>query len=275
MFINKISPSKSDIIDQCLLKYYYRYILGVPGYDSPNKPQLNFGSFIHKVFEIGCRSVNLKELGKISEDQRPNYHIPFNLNESINICLEHFVRLNSKLGEPKATELKFEVEIAEGIIANGVIDRLNEGKEGGFFVIDYKTSKREKTKKDLIFDKQLRCYAYAIHKMFNVPYNKIHCGHYYPLSDNLVTVQYSEYLVETWRKEEVNKVWKIRKKTKTEFPPMENMYCSNCEYKDMCPRFNSSDAVDRRVCEQLEAKKKLDEEKDRIKLEESSEIHKE
>lgn len=260
MFIEKISPSKSDIIDKCLLKYKYKYILGISGDKSPNEDSLNFGSFIHKVFEEGKAAKHIKEVEKLSESFRTNYHISFDMNPKIGKCLENFIRLNHKLGEPIEVELKFELPIAEGILANGVIDRINKGENGGILILDYKTSKREKTKKELIYDKQLRAYAFAGHTLFNVPYSKITCGHYYPLSHNIVTVQFPEMLVEAWRKEEINKVWRIRKKKKDEFPAMENEFCNWCEYKEMCPKFKSQEVVDLRLCEQLklkEAKKEV------------------
>jgi CRISPR/Cas system-associated exonuclease Cas4 (RecB family) len=263
MFIDRIGPSKSDIIDQCLLKYYYRYIIRIPGNKAANQESLNFGSFIHKVFELGSKARHIKELEKIVSEQRGNYHIPFSMNNSIKVCIENFIRLNAKLGDPQETELEFKIEITDGIVSNGIIDRINTGKEGGILVIDYKTSKREKTKKELILDKQLRCYANAAHSLFNVPYNKIHCGHYYPLSDNLVTVQFPNSLVESWKKEEINKVWRIRKKKKSEFPAMENQFCDWCEFKEMCTRFNTQENIDKLICEQLALKEKL-------KLDESS-----
>jgi RecB family exonuclease len=61
----------------------------------------------------------------------------------------------------------------------GVIDRVIKGKDGGYLVVDYKTSKREKKKKTLMDDNQLKGYAWAIHMLYDVPYDKIYCAHYY------------------------------------------------------------------------------------------------
>ena len=77
MFINNISASRGDIIDQCLWKYKLKYILRLPGFGSKNEGALNFGSFIHKIFEVGFKEKSMKTLLKIAEAERSTYKVPF------------------------------------------------------------------------------------------------------------------------------------------------------------------------------------------------------
>ena len=263
MFINNISASRSDIIDQCLWKYKLRYIERLPGFGTKNEDALNFGSFIHKIFEVGYKENDLKSLLKIAEQERPTYKVPFVENDRMKACLENFILWNSKLGETVSTEQAIRVPLDKknDIDFIGIIDRVVKGTDGGYLIIDYKTSKREKKKKTLMDDNQLKGYAWAIHETYDVPYNQIFCAHYYPVTGNFVSVKFSKFQIDMWKKKQLDKVWMIRKKKKDEFWASQNMFCDWCEYKDACPKFNSEDTVCKRLDEQKELKDKLSKEK--------------
>jgi len=261
MFINTLSSSKSDTIDQCLLKYDYRYIRRFPGYESGNEDSLNFGSYIHKIFEDGHQCNHISDLENIAENLKKNYKVPFHYNDKIKTCIDNFYRFNSKLGETIGLEYEFKVTLSEGMEYIGFIDRIVKGTDGGYLIIDYKTSKREKKRKDLLTDNQLIGYAYAIHKIYDVPISEIVCAHYYPLTDNFVHVKFSTQIVNRWRDRAIKKIWAVRKKKKDEFPAMENKFCNWCEYKKMCPVHVDEYQVSIRIEEQ----KVLTEEKNKTK----------
>jgi ATP-dependent exoDNAse (exonuclease V) beta subunit len=96
------------------------------------------------------------------------------------------LKFNAGLGDTVATELVFEVDVKDDITLNGVIDRVIKGTDGGYLVIDYKTSKREKNKTELYQDSQLKGYVYAISQLYKVPVQDIVAAHYYPLTNNFV-----------------------------------------------------------------------------------------
>ena len=58
MFINKVSPSKIKAYLECKKKYKFRYIdkLYEVYNKNSNTDALQFGSFIHKVFEDGVHA---------------------------------------------------------------------------------------------------------------------------------------------------------------------------------------------------------------------------
>ena len=265
MFINNISNSRSDIIDQCLLKYKYRYVDRFPGFGSKNQDALNFGSFIHKIFEDGYKLKDMKSLMRIAEQERPTYKVPFTDNARMKSCLENFLLWNAKLGETVSAEMNVNVPLDKknDITFIGIIDRVVKGTEGGYLVIDYKTSKREKKKAALMDDNQLKGYAYAIHELYNVSYDQIHCAHYYPVTGNFVSVKFSKWQVEQWKKKQIEKVWMIRKKKKTEFWSQQNVFCDWCEYQPACDKFHSSAEVCVRLEEQKELRQKLNEAKNK------------
>jgi RecB family exonuclease len=253
VFINTISNSKRDTFKQCKLKYRYRYVDRIDDYDISNTDALHFGSYIHKIFEDGVDSTEISQLRKLAEEAKGTYSFAKAYNKKIEPCLENFLRFNASLPEKGITEQHFDLEVTEGININGYIDRVVKGKEGGYLVIDYKTSKREKSKVELYQDPQLKGYVYAVHKLYNVPLNKITAAHYYPISDTLVTVQYTTNQIHAHIRAVVDDVWKIRKSKKVDLLPIRNQYCNWCSYKSLCPEFTETCLIEHRL---EEAKKK-------------------
>ena len=253
VFINTISNSKRDTFNQCKLKYRYRYVDRIDDYDISNTDALHFGSYIHKIFEDGVESPEMAQLQQLAEQCKDNYTFSKSYDPKVQPCLDNFLRLNASLPERGITEQHFDLEVAEGININGYIDRVVKGSEGGYLVIDYKTSKREKSKVELYQDPQLKGYVYAVHKLYEVPLNKITAAHYYPLTDNLVTVQYTVNQIHSHIRAVVDDVWKIRKSKKVDLVPMRNQFCNWCSYKSLCPEFTEHCLIEQRL---EEAKKK-------------------
>jgi len=257
MFINTISESKSKTFKECQLKYRYRYVDRFKE-ESSNTDALHFGSYIHKIFEDGYQAKTLNDLTVIAQRVKKGYTFSESYNPKIPRCLENFLRFNASLAETVATEMVYEVIHDEkyDIKLNGVIDRIIKGKDGGYLVIDYKTSKRELTELDLYQDRQMMGYAYAVHKKMDIPLSEIVVAHYYPLTNNFVTCKYSPNQIKQYLREKVDQVWKIRKMKKGEFCAMKNQFCNWCGYKDICPAFNATSLCEQRMSQRRESSKK-------------------
>ena len=209
---------------------------------STNTDALQFGSYIHKIFEDGVNATTEKELHELAESLRENYTFDKERENKIEKCITNFLNFNNSLSgcEQVATEQMFAVELKQGYAVNGIIDRVVKGTDGGYLVIDYKTSKRPSTKRDLIKDPQMLLYAYAISVLYTVPISSITLGHYYPHLDKFVHLKFSEPHVLMYMKKLTQKIWEIRKKKKNDFFPQVNQFCDWCGYKDMCPKQNPS-----------------------------------
>jgi len=255
MYIKTISESKFQTYKQCQLKYRYRYVDRLPEPRESNTEALHFGSYIHKILEDGVNAKTQEELVLIAEEVRGSYKVSKKYTGKDLKCINNFLEFNPKLEETVATELVFEVPVKEDITLNGVIDRVIKGKDGGYLVIDYKTSKREKSKVELYQDTQLKGYVYAISKLYKIPFSQIVAAHYYPLTNNFVHVQYSVPQINAHIRKIVDEVWKIRKRKKDEMKPSRNEFCNWCAYKTACPEFCTMHEVSKKI-DELKAKKK-------------------
>lgn len=251
MFIGEISHSKRDTYKQCGWKFLLKYYERIPE-SGNNADAMQFGSYIHKIFELGVSAKTYDELVKIAEEQRPNYTFNDSYNKKVFICLKNFLRFNATLEETVGTEADFRVPLMEGTEQRVVIDRIIKSKKGNYLIIDYKTSSDEKTKLDLFNNDQLKAYTYAASKHYNIPIQKITAAHYYPLTNNFVHVSYLPGQIHKYLNEVQRDVWDIRKKKKDDFSPRKNEFCNWCGYKDKCPEYHSAEDV---KCRLEEAKK--------------------
>ncbi len=250
MFINTLSESKSKTFNQCSLKYKYKYVDKIKE-DEGDKDYLLFGSYIHKIFELGYKEKEEHNLLVIAEEQRKNYNFAKSFDKGTEKCIKNFLKFNSTLGETLCTEFPYEIEEAGDIKLNGVIDRVIKGTAGGLLVIDYKTSKTEMKELDLFKDPQLQGYVYACSKKFNVPTNSIVAAHYYPVTNNFVRVRFTGQQIAKYKNDKIQEVWKIRKMKINECVAKENRFCNWCGYKSMCPLYVPQETV----AQKLEEKK--------------------
>ena len=192
MFIKSISESKASTFNQCNLKYKFKYINRYEEM-SKNKDALDFGSYIHKIFELGYEKTSFEDLLTIAEQCKKDYKITEEKDKQTETCLRNFLRFNASLTETVGTELVYEIKQDEknDISLNGIIDRIVKSPEGEYLVIDYKTGKRELKKHELYQNHQMQGYAFAVSKVFKVPLDKITVAHYYPVTGNLISVKYS------------------------------------------------------------------------------------
>jgi putative RecB family exonuclease len=255
MFIETLSESKSKTFNQCSLKYKYKYVDKIKE-DESDKDYLTFGSYIHKIFELGYKEKDERNLLVIAEEQKKNYKFDDKFDKGTEKCIKNFLRFNSSLGETLCTEFPYEIEEQNDIKLNGVIDRVVKGTAGGLLVIDYKTSRTEQTELELFKDHQLQGYVYACSKKFNVPYTSIVASHYYPLTNNFVKVRFTNQQIVKYRNDKIQEVWKIRKMKINECVAKENRFCNWCGYKSMCPLYVSQDVISQKLEEKKNQRSK-------------------
>ena len=243
MFISKVSPSKLKTYVECRQRYKFRFIDHLKDLYNPNSNTnaLQFGSYVHKILEDGVEAKSVDELRRLAEELRSNYKFSDKKKEAqLDTILINFFKFNAQLEENVSTELPFEIKMTDDFAINGIIDRVIKGKTGKYLVIDYKTSKQAASKRSLFKDPQMLMYAYAIHKLYNVPFSSITVSHYYPHLDKLVAISYGPTQVNAFLRTLKDKIWEIRKRKAQDFRPVLNQFCDWCSFKNLCPEFGGT-----------------------------------
>ena len=157
-----------------------------------------------------------KEIGKkFIEDYYKRYY-PFNQGKVLGIERWVIINLDDK-GEYKL---------------RGIIDRLNQTKDGTYEIHDYKTSKSLPEQSKMDEDRQLALYQIGIQDMWNDVYNVELVWHYVAFDKEIRSKRREEELDEL-KKDTIDLIKKIE--ATREFLPNESTLCGWCYYKDICP----------------------------------------
>ena len=132
MFINKISPSKLKTYNECKKKYQFKYVdyLNDIYNENSNTDALQYGSYVHKIFELGTELKTIEELEALAGELRENYTFPTVKEKNLQVILENFFKFNKKLETTVSNEMVFEIDITDDFKINGIIDRVVKGKTG-------------------------------------------------------------------------------------------------------------------------------------------------
>lgn len=239
----RLSVSKTKTFLQCKKQFEFNYILKMPKKDWDHHI---FGKFCHRVLEVfhnyyveGCLlpyNVSMTDAFKVAYAEFRDKMNPEMKKECWEI-IDKYLRLISK---DKANNLpahviscekRFEFPIAENIILNGAIDRIQKDADNVIHVCDYKTVKNKKYLKDDWF--QLLTYAYVI--VNEDPSVEKVRGSYILLRHDF------EYITKEFTKKEILKVKKQYEKyaeqiqSEKEFPASPSALCKFCDFLDHCP----------------------------------------
>jgi putative RecB family exonuclease len=231
------SASQFGMYDTCPNQYRFSYLYSIP---VPQKYYFVFGNVMHSVIEeITKRIKDGREVnesfatlmyeslwesnGYESKKQEDEY------KKTGHKIIEQFLKKQKEVDtQIVEIEKKFNLDIEKFKVV-GYIDRIDLDKSGDYVVIDYKTSKSEKDKQALRKDIQLLLYYDAIHKLYGKTPKLV--GHWYLLSDNVVSIQPT-----------VSDLMEIRSKILTictsilteQFEPKKSSSCEYCDFKLLC-----------------------------------------
>lgn len=253
MNISTISVSRKQVWDQCQQQYKYKYHLKVDPFE-PEPFYFVYGKIVHKIAEtfiLKKGSDSLAELTKkvlqgeipIDEGHGDTVYAPKDIpNEYKKKLDEHIAsiqKLTDQIGTDGIVEWEFEYDLdpPHNKIVRGYIDRLIQ-KDDKFFIIDYKTSKKNRFRKNrsnVTDDLQLRTYAMIVQRHYNVPAKNIKAALYYLEGANLIGASFSDETLEQTH-EELLEVYDQIKNT----PPEKAWgnvgdWCNRCDYRKICP----------------------------------------
>lgn len=252
-----LSPSRATDFKQCPLLYRFRAIDRLPG--ATSAAQLR-GSVVHAALEqlyglpAGLRSPDTaRSLVQRAWDQMvaaepelageldPGQ--PTQLLEDARALVSGYYRLEDPTRfDPQCCEQRVEVELADGTLLRGYIDRIDVAATGELRVVDYKTGKAPPAARALAEFKamfQMKFYAVALFRSRGVPPTRLRLIYladgqlldYSPDRDELL--RFEKTLMAIWRA--------IQSAGETgDFRPNPSRLCDWCPHQQRCPAFGGT-----------------------------------
>lgn len=144
--------------------------------------------------------------------------------------------------DPQSCEQRIEVELADGTLLRGFVDRIDVASTGELRVVDYKTGKAPPTARALAEFKamfQMKFYAVALYRSRGVLPNRLRLIY---LADGQL-LDYSPDLDELLRFEKtLTAIWRaIQSAGATgDFRPRQSKLCNWCAHQAHCPAFGGT-----------------------------------
>lgn len=252
-----LSPSRATDFKQCPLLYRFRAIDRLP--EATSAAQLR-GSVVHAALEqlyglpAGLRSPDTaRSLVQRAWDQMvaaepelageldPGQ--PTQLLEDARALVSGYYRLEDPTRfDPQCCEQRVEVELADGTLLRGYIDRIDVAATGELRVVDYKTGKAPPAARALAEFKamfQMKFYAVALFRSRGVPPTRLRLIYladgqlldYSPDGDELL--RFEKTLMAIWRA--------IQSAGETgDFRPNPSRLCDWCPHQQRCPAFGGT-----------------------------------
>lgn len=252
-----LSPSRATDFKQCPLLYRVRAIDRLP--EATSAAQLR-GSVVHAALEqlyglpAGLRSPDTaRSLVQRAWDQMvaaepelageldPGQ--PTQLLEDARALVSGYYRLEDPTRfDPQCCEQRVEVELADGTLLRGYIDRIDVAATGELRVVDYKTGKAPPAARALAEFKamfQMKFYAVALFRSRGVPPTRLRLIYladgqlldYSPDRDELL--RFEKTLMAIWRA--------IQSAGETgDFRPNPSRLCDWCPHQQRCPAFGGT-----------------------------------
>jgi CRISPR/Cas system-associated exonuclease Cas4 (RecB family) len=136
-------------------------------------------------------------------------------------------------------DFKYDLDPPNNKLVVGFIDRLIRKKDN-FFILDYKTTKKGKFRKDknsIRDDLQLKTYARIVQKQFDVPAENINTALYYLEGGNLISTKFSQKQLEDAERILLECYNDIKEADPNQVWGNVGNHCYRCEYANICPFF--------------------------------------
>ncbi len=259
---NNFSFSAIDTYDDCPFKYKMRYFLKLR--TEEENMSLIIGSLYHNIINRFFNEDNGSDFDSLSviidetlENNKDNFKYHFYFKEIKNEMKKNFINFYnnfsylikddacSSLNDRIFTEKEFIFDIDDKNRIKGKIDLINLRDEGFAELIDFKSSQKKYSEKDLEEELQLKIYFLAMKKSNNIfklipdIENRIIIPRYYVIGneqDNFFTVNISEKTEEIITEKILNIISSI-KEEKFDINPRNYFSCKSCEYKIFCEKY--------------------------------------
>src|SRR6202789_1439442 len=252
-----LSPSRAADFKQCPLLYRFRAIDRLP--EPPSTAQVR-GSVVHAALEQ-LYGLPAAERGPQTADaligpaweqvlaaepelaEQLDAEQQAHLLGEVRKLLSGYYRLEDPTRfDPQSCEQRIEVELADGTLLRGIIDRIDVAPTGELRVVDYKTGKAPPAARALAEFKamfQMKFYAVALFRSRGVLPARLRLIY---LADGQL-LDYSPDLEELLRFEKtLTAIWRAIQSAGVtgDFRPSTSRLCEWCPHKELCPAFGGT-----------------------------------
>jgi len=254
----KLSATRVKTYLQCARQYRFHYVDEIP---SMLTGALAFGQVIHQVLhnlqmwrlthgEPLSVQVAMYDFTRLWEEiesaEKPLFKTEMEYaeyEELASLILSGYVEAHCDLPPPILLEYPFEIPLQDNTtgrkyLLRGIIDRVDQANNG-LVIVDYKTSKRKPSPKQLAEDLQLTIYAFAANRLFEQKVTRIV---YYHLRDQTeLEITRDDGAIKVLLSETLPMV--ADNIASERFEPKPGYYCRFCDYREIC---NEEGGVDLR-----------------------------
>ncbi|WP_442941152.1 RecB family exonuclease [Nocardia sp. NBC_00403] len=249
-----LSPSRAMDFKQCPLKYRFRAIDRIPEPPSRNAVR---GTVVHAVLEdlYGLPAAErsperaallaepawarvLAEQPEIDELVADGGLAEF-LGE-VRTLIETYYRLEDPTRfDPESCESRVEVELDDGVLLRGFVDRIDVAPTGQLRVVDYKTGRAPGVAQEAKALFQLKFYALVVLRTRGILPTQLRL--IYLADEQLLTYAPDEDELLRFERT-LSALWQaILEAGRTgDFRPNTSWLCDYCAYKDLCPEFGGT-----------------------------------
>ncbi|MFI9503087.1 RecB family exonuclease [Nocardia sp. NPDC052566] len=249
-----LSPSRAMDFKQCPLKYRYRAIDRIP--EQPSRHALR-GTVVHAVLEdlYGLPTAERRperaealvepawtrvlaghpEAGEVVAAAEVGGFLG-----EVRALVESYYRLEDPTRfDPESCESRVEVELADGVVLRGFVDRIDIAPTGQLRVVDYKTGRAPGTEQETRALFQLKFYALVILRTRGVVPAQLRL--IYLADEQILTYAPDEEELLRFERT-LSALWQaILEAGRTgDFRPNRSWLCGFCDYQALCPEFGGT-----------------------------------
>jgi len=229
----KLSASAIKTYESCSRKYYYTYIDRQP---KKEWAHLELGNFVHDVLEhFHKKAVSAPReqwaslVGELCESISTKYNLIAKDVIRAREMLIWYLSIVFEQGLPPvlANEQSFNIQLDEGLVVRGYIDRIDQHSEDEFEIVDYKTGKSK-----YLDDFQLL--IYGLYLLNKEPHLESFKGSYLVLGEEK-EISYKFTRTDVERCVDKIKLVADRIRSEVSWEPKPQFLCRFCDFRAICP----------------------------------------
>jgi len=254
----RLSYSKLSSYKRCPRAWKKVYLDGI---GLQPRPFFSFGSAMHEAMEIfydprGRRKSSLPYLLELWDQAFKNHPAGYRDQEEARSYHQHGVEMIKKFHASfvaktgyrpaYSVEEYFELPLGKNVVMTGYIDRIDQGEDGSYEIVDYKTEPTMRSQAELDGDDQLTIYFWAAETLLKIRVSQL-ALFMMRFDAKAVTLRRNSDIpqvtaaidaVAAEMKENIRRHREEHPGAEAEcryFPARKNKYCRSCDYLEGCP----------------------------------------